>query len=217
MATPNLITALFLIAGLSLVLLALVRLRRRRLFAATRAATGGCLCLALAALAFSIALNLYTYHRLTWEQPVAQLHFEQLGPHRYRVYLNVSNAPARQYVLSGAQWQLDARVLKWQPWAALLGFNAVYRLDRLSGRHSRIQAERTLPDTAYDLSPSQGLDVWQAAHYLPDWLNPVDARFGSATYVPMVDGGRFSVTLSQSAGLIARAENAAARKAIARW
>lgn len=206
-----------LAAGLLLVVLTLSRLRKRRLFAATRAATGGFIFLALAILAFAIALNLYTYHRLTWEQPVAQLRFEQIGPHRYRVYLDAAAAPVRSYVLAGNQWQLDARVLKWHPLANLLGFNALYRLDRLSGRRARIEAARKLPDTVYDLSAARGLDVWQAAHYLPGWLNPVDARFGSAAYLPMADGARFSVTLSQSGGLVARPENAAARAAIARW
>lgn len=217
MTTPSLIVALLLAAGLFFALLAIARLRQRRLFAATRAATGGCVCLALTALAFALALNLYSYHRFTWEQPVARLSFEQIGPQRFRVRLDTTAAPARDFLLSGNQWQLDARVLKWQPLATLLGFDAVYRLDRISGRHSRIEAARRLPDTVYDLSEPRGLDVWQSAQYLPGWLNPVDARFGSATYLPMVDGARYSVSLSQTGGLVARPENAAARSAIADW
>jgi len=215
--TPGLVVAVFLITALLFILLALSQLRRRRLFAATRAAAGGGLCLALAALAFSLALNLYTYNRLTREQPVAQLRFEQIGASRYRVYLRSPHAAERHYVLAGDGWQLGARVIKWQPWAALIGFNAVYQLDRISGRYSRIDAARNLPDSVYDLSSTRGLDVLHAARYLPSWLNPIDARFGNAAYLPMADGARFSVALSQTAGLIARPENAAAQTAIAQW
>lgn len=214
---PGLVVALLAGAGLGLTALALVRLRRRRLFAATRAATGGGLCLLLAALAFALALNLYTWHRLTLEQPVAQLDFKQLGPERFRARLLTANAPAAVYVLSGDQWQLDARVIKWHPWAALLGFDARYQLARLSGRYRQLDAARRRDHTVYDLAPQRGLDVLTAAQYLPAWLDPVDARFGSAAYVPMADGAHFSVSLSQSAGLIARPENAAAKAAVTHW
>lgn len=216
MDIAKLIIALLAIVGLLLVALAVMRLRKRRLFAASRAATGGCLCLALAALTVAVALNLYTYSRLTWEQPVAQLHFEQIGPQRYRVQVDSSGNAMQSYVLSGNQWQLDARVIKWQSWANLFGFNAVYRLDRISGRYASIDVTRSRPETAYDLSPTQGLDVGLAATWLPAWLNPLDTRFGSAAYLPMADGAQFSVSLSQS-GLVARPENEAARTAVAQW
>lgn len=217
LATPSLIVALLLAAGLLLCLLAVARLRRRRLMAASGALAGGGICLALGLLALSLALNLYTYQRLTHEQPVARLQFERLGPQRFRVQLRAVDAPTRSYVLTGTQWRLAARVLKWHPWATLLGFDARYRLDRLSGRYGRIERARHAPHTVYDLSSSRGLDIWQAAHYLPDWLPLVDARFGSATYVPMADGARYAVTLSQSGGLVARAQNAAARAALRQW
>lgn len=217
MPVSGLIVALLAGVGLGLLALALARVRRRRLFAATRAATGGGLCLLLAALAFSLALNLYTWHRLTLEQPVAQLDFRQLGPERFRVRLHTTDAPAQNYVLTGDQWQLDARVIKWQPWAALLGFDARYQLARLSGRYQQLAAARKRNHTIYDLTPERGLNVTYAAQYLPTWLNPVDARFGSAAYVPMADGAHFVVTLSQSAGLVVRPENAAARAAVMNW
>lgn len=217
MTTPNLIVALLLGIGLFFVVLALARLRRRRMMAATRAAIGGGTCLLLTALAFSLALNLYTYHRLTWEQPVAQLRFEQVGHHRFRVRLDPVTGPARSYVLAGSQWQLQARVLKWVPLATLLGFNARYRLDRLSGRYVHAEAERTAADTVHDLSPARGLALWQAVQYLPDWLNLIDTRYGSGVYLPMTDGARFSVALSQTGGLVARPQNEAAKQAVNQW
>ncbi len=216
MTSPALIVALLAAMGLFFVVLAGARIRRRRLLAATRSGFGGCFCLALAAVAAAFAFNLYTYHRLTYEQPVAQLSFERLAAQRYRVSLGADSGRARQFDLNGDQWQVDARVLKWHPLGNLLGLDAVYRLDRVSGRYRQIEAANARPRTVYDLSESRGLDVWQAAKKLPDWLQIVDAEYGSATYLPMADGAEFSVSLSQS-GLVARPENEAARAAIRNW
>ena len=43
----------------------------------------------------------------------------------------------------------------------------------------------------------------------PRWLPFVDAVYGSATYMPMADGARYQVSITQS-GLIARPLNPAA-------
>jgi len=217
LSTPNLIIAALLLIGATLLVASVARLRRRRLLAATRAAVGGCLCLALATLAFALALNLYTYHRLTREQPVAQLHFKRVADQRFRVQLAAADGSTRHFLLAGNQWQLEARVLKWQPWATILGFDARYRLDRLSGRYQHIDAERTARHTVYDLAPARGLDLWQAARHLPTWLDPMDTHFGSATYLPMADDARYAVELTQTGGLVARPANAAAQAAVKRW
>ena len=107
-------------------------------------------------------------------------------------------------------------MLKWHPPANLLGLDAQYRLERLSGRYADVADETSRPRTAHDLADEPGLDVWTLARRHSGWLPLVDASYGSATYLPMADGARFSVSLPQS-GLIARAENPAAREAAADW
>jgi hypothetical protein len=44
----------------------------------------------------------------------------------------------------------------------------------------------------------------------------VDALYGSATYLPMVDGALYEIKVSQS-GLLARPLNQAAREAVGSW
>jgi hypothetical protein len=107
-------------------------------------------------------------------------------------------------------------VLKWRPPANLLGLDARYRLERLSGRYVEVENESTRLRTVHGLATERGLNVWNLAQRYRRWLPLVDARYGSAAYLPMADGARFSVSLTQS-GLIARAENEAAREATARW
>jgi hypothetical protein len=130
--------------------------------------------------------------------------------------LTYPDGSTQQFVLRGDEWQLDARVLKWKPVANILGFDTGYRLERLSGRYSDVASERTEPRTVYALTPDALIDVWNLAQRHSAWLPAVDAYYGSATYLPMADGAKFAISVSQS-GLVARSENDAGRGAIDVW
>jgi len=167
--------------------------------------------LALAALGVALGMNLYTYARLTHEEPVAELSFEARGPQRFLATLTIlPERGVRRFELAGDDWQLDARVLKWRGWANLLGLDARYRLERVSGRYRDVAQERSAPHSVYALGEESVLDLWSLANQYPDWLPVVDAVYGSATYLPMAAGARYEVSLTQS-GLIARPQTAAAR------
>ena len=196
-----------------LLILACQRLLRARFLAAGGSAVAGFLLLSCAALLFVVSLNLHTYSRLTYEQPVAEIVFEARAPQRYRATLTRMPAGEMQiFILSGDEWQLDARVLKWKGWANLLGLDAQYRLERVGGRYRDIEQERHAERTVYGLSENPGVDLWDLSTKYPRWLPFVDAVYGSATYMPMAEGARYQVSLTQS-GLIARPLNSQAEQA----
>lgn len=211
---PGAITLLALL-GLWLGMLALGRLRRRHAMVATSQALLAVSLLASAAVLASLALNLHTYARLTHEQALAELDFRELSPQHFEVTISVASGDdSHRYELLGDEWQLDARVLKWHGVANLLGLDAQYRVERISGRYRDIGEEQDNPRSVYALSSNTGIDVWQLAR---GWSLPfVDASYGSATYLPMHDGAQFAVRVTQS-GLIARPSNAAGRKAVVNW
>jgi len=207
------IASVIAIFGLLLVALACQRLARARFLSAGGSALGGLLLLAVAAAIFIVSLNLHTYARLTYEQPVAEIVFEARSPQRYRATLTqVPSGEMQMFMLAGDEWQLDARVLKWRGWANLLGLDAQYRLERVSGRYRDIDQERTGERTVYALSENPVVDLWVLSTQYPKWLSFVDAVYGSATYLPMADGARYEVKMTQS-GLIARPVNEAANTA----
>ena len=107
----------------------------------------------------------------------------------------------QMFMLAGDEWQLDARVLKWKGWANLLGLDAQYRLERVSGRYRDIEQERKDERTVYALSENPGVDLWTLSIEYPRWLPFVDAVYGSATYLPMADGARYEVSITQSGWL----------------
>ena len=192
------------------------RLRQRRFVSAGARGVTGALFLALAGLVGSVTLNLLTYQRLTFEQPVATLSFSRMAPEQYQVLLRTPDGRARLFTLAGDEWQLDARVLKWHGLANLVGLDAQYRLERISGRLRDVERARAAPASLYGLAESQGLDLWSVSQEHPRWLPWVDAVYGSATYMPMAHEARFEVSMTQS-GLIARPANEAAARSVGAW
>jgi hypothetical protein len=152
---------------------------------------------------------------LTHESKVAEISFQEIGPRHFGSTLKSKNK-IEILDLRGDDWQIDARVLKWRGMALLFGFDALYRLDRLSGRYREIDQEKTAPRTVYSLSEGKGLDLWLMAKKYKRWIPWVDALYGSATYLPMIDGASYTVFVSP-AGLLARPNNDIAVKAVIEW
>lgn len=151
-----------------------------------------------------LALALHGYSRFTTETPVARLSFQQAGERAFDATVVAADGRRFDVPLAGDDWQLDARVVKWTPFAVLSGLDPVYRLDRISGRYRDIDTERSRAKTVYDLATDSGLDLWQLAQRYPRWLPFVDTEFGSGAYLPMRDGAVYDVTLSPLGGLVAR-------------
>jgi hypothetical protein len=205
----------FAVLGLILFLLGIQRVWRRRVLTGCFEGLVGLLLLAIAALIVAISINLHTYDRLTHESTVAEVRFQGIGPQHFWADVMTKNN-TETLDLRGDEWQIDARVLKWHGAAVLIGFDTLYRLDRLSGRYWDLSKERTGPRTVYSLSEDPGLDLWIIAKRYARWMPWVDAVYGSATYMPMVDGAHYSVSVSSS-GLLARPANDIARKAVTGW
>jgi len=214
LAAPALVTALL---GLMLAFFAMMKFARKRIV------LGGiqCVCatglLGAAAALLLLGTNLYTYHRLTYEAEIARIEFWQSGTQQYLAMVSALGIqPGLSYVLTGDEWQMDARVLKWTGMANLAGLNSRYRLERLSGRYSNVVQEQIDPRTAFALSEDPGLDVWQMLGKLQVWTDWVDTYYGSSTYMPMADQAIYQVVLTQS-GLVARPLNEQAKQAVRDW
>ena len=204
------------VAGLLFLLLAVKRLRHRRFGACAIHGTSS-LALFLAAIAIGLlGVNLLTYHRLTHEQPALEAQFKRDGEARYAALLTYPSGETQELALSGDEWQVDARVLKWHAFADLLGFDTAYRLERISGRYTDVARERDQQRTVYALNPPDRIDVWTLLRAWRRYVPWADALYGSAVYVPMSDGARYQVVVSQS-GLVARPLNESARQAVGAW
>ncbi len=173
--------------------------------------------LALAALMGVTAYDVYSYQQVLQEQVVATINFDRIEDQHYFAVLADKEGKEQRVELRGDQWQLDARILKWNGYLATLGIKPAFRLERLSGRYYDIEKETTAKRTAHRVTDSlYGVDLWRILNTHPEWIPAIDAVYGSATYLPMKDGALFEITLSNT-GLIARPVNVAAREAVAEF
>jgi len=170
----------------------------------------------LAAACVLAAANLRTYQRLTAEQAAGRLELARIGYREFNAVFVFPSGERADFMLRGDEFQIDARVLKWNGLANLLGFDTAYRLDRIGGRYSNIDDERTLPRTVYALTRPDRIDLWDLVHRYHSWVPWIDALYGSAAYLPMADGAQYDIGVSQS-GLIARPHDQAARTAVDSW
>ncbi len=191
-------------------------LRRRRLLRAGGSATFCAATGALGTAGILLFISYLGYERLTAEQLVGVIEFSQSAPEEYTARLMIDGQIDRLLTLRGDEWQLDARVVTWQPPATILGLEPVYQLERLSGRYSSVDREQTEPRTVHGLAEERPLDLWNMVRKFPRLTPGIDAFYGTATYLPMADGARFRVTLSRDA-LISRPINDQARKAVGDW
>lgn len=212
--TLFLVVAVF--GGLFLLVTGLFKLFRFKLVGGLVATVLGAAITLLAGIGFGVSLNLLTYHRLILEQPVATIRFDRINKDDFGAAITFPDGHRRNLGISGDEWQLDVRVLKWKGFATTIGLEPMYRLDRISGRYLDIEMERNAIRSVHDLSTTQGLNAWKWASEYRQFVPFVDAMYGSATYLPMADGAMFEVSLTNS-GLVARPMNRVAEEAVSNW
>jgi hypothetical protein len=202
--------------GLLFFVASIRRLRRRRVMGGMAHGAAALIFLLAAACAVLIGSNLRTYQRLSYEQPAGELQLSRVADRQFNAALSYPDGERVTFPLRGDEWQVDARVLKWHAFANLVGFDTAYRLERISGRYSRIEDERSEPRTVYELQTAGRIDPWELIHRYRSWVPWLDALYGSATFLPMADGALYEIKVSQS-GLVARPLNQAAREAVGSW
>ena len=216
METLLAITVIFTLLAVGFVLAMFRNLRRGRVVKAGGSFAGGVTTASVGGAGMVFLTSIYGYAQLTDELTVATIEFSAGEPGSYRARLMVDGERDRFFTLSGDEWQIDARVVTWEPPATILGLDPIYQLERLSGRYSDVEDERSGPRTVHALADRKAVDVWDIARRYPVLTPGVDAYYGTATYVPMANGARYTVSLSRDA-LIARPANDAARAAVGDW
>lgn len=157
---------------------------------------------AAAAIALLLGGNIWSYSRLTHETEIGIITFEQQGA-VYQVSFFEPGGDAKQFVLQGDEWQLDARLIKWKSWANLLGKDTLYQLDRLSGRYRDAQRAQKETPSLVDLRETAMIDIWALARDFPGAFFMVDAQYGSSVFLPMKDDAAYRITVSNT-GVLAR-------------
>lgn len=174
--------------------------------------------LAVAAVIALVGMNLQTYSRLTHEQLAAEVTLRQTGPDAYTASVaraddrGVLRAP-RDYPLTGDTFRMEADVITFQPWANIIGADALYRFNRIQGRWDSEAKETASPPRPWSMREEAGIDIFRLPLGGANPLKHIDAEFLNGFSVPMADGAIYTVNMSQK-GLIPRPKNETATRAI---
>ncbi|MEO8670353.1 MAG: hypothetical protein ABI411_03495 [Tahibacter sp.] len=201
---PGVLAGLFLLAALLQGFGVRRRWRARRRLSALHRSTWLLVWIALASMAACLSASLSSYQRLIAEAPVATLTAREIGPRQFALRVDLADGSHNSVQVAGDEWQLDARVIKWTPRAVVLGAQPLYRVERISGRYRDIREAQTLAPSVAALGGDSFIDLWEIKHRFPAWLPFMDADYGSAAYLPLIDGGNYQVSLAAAGGLVAR-------------
>ncbi len=131
---------------------------------------------------------------------------EPLGPNRFRAQFRFPDGREVAYTLNGNQLYVDARILKWHPWANIFGLHTAYELDRVAGRYQDLTQEQQQPRTVQSLAPERQVDLFGLRQRYA-LLNPLlDADYGSATFAAADSPAQYEVRVSTTGLLIRKLE-----------
>jgi hypothetical protein len=202
--TPLSISGIVLgVVGLLLVFAAIVALIRLRPLRALTRLLAGALALALGSLAGALAIGVQGYRALIDEDLAARIDVKPTGSQRFVATFHYPDGRVASYALNGDAIYVDAHVLKWKPWANVLGLHTAYELNRVAGRYNDIDQERTAPRSVHALGQERPIDLFSLRRRYV-WLEPMlDAEYGSGTFVA-VDASKTLELRVSTTGLLLR-------------
>jgi hypothetical protein len=160
------------------------------------------LLLAVGALLATVGIATYGYMALTHEEVAARIAIQPVGPQRFRAVFHLPDGREAAYTLAGDEIYVDAHVLKWKSLANLLGLHTAFELDRVAGRYRSIEQERAGPRTVFSLGEEKPFNLFHLRQRYALLAPLVDAEYGSATFVPVIQPINLELRISTTGLLI---------------
>jgi hypothetical protein len=200
------VAVLFAVLGVAMLIAAGTALRRRRPIRMSARLLLALVFLAGAAASGAVALGVQGYRALTHEEIAATVRTEPLGPNRFRAQFRFPDGREVAYTLNGNQLYVDARILKWHPFANIFGLHTVYELDRVAGRYLDLTQEQQQPRTVQSLAPERQVDLFGLRQRYALLSPLLDADYGSATFAAADSPAQYEVRVSTTGLLIRKLE-----------
>jgi hypothetical protein len=201
--SPYFISAVVLLAfGIILGITGFIALLRARVGSFTIQTLLGLLFLMIGGLAGMIAFGIQGYKTLTREEVAARISVSPVAEHRFAAILRYPDGRVANFMVSGDEIYIDAHILKWQPLANLFGLHTAYELDRIGGRYRDIEQEQSAERTIHSLSQAKPVNLFGLRQKHTFLALLVDAKYGSATFIPVTHTAELELRVSTSGLLI---------------
>jgi len=193
----------FGVLGVILVIAAIVSFIELKLPQSAFRLLVGLLLLALGSLAGTISVGMMGYRALTREDVAARIVVQPAGRQRFIATFRFPDGREATYELAGDEIYVDAHILKWHPYANMIGLHTAYEIDRVAGRYHAVKDEREAVRTVHALARDKPVDLY-ALRQRHAFLAPAfDAEYGSATFVPVTRPAELELRVSTT-GLLMR-------------
>ena len=163
---------------------------------------------ALAALCLGLVSATQGYRALTREEVACQVRVEPTGEQTFVARFLFPDGHEAVHALAGDQLYIDAHILKWKPWANVLGLHTAYELDRVAGRYASLDDERNKPRTVASIAQPKRFDLFALRQKYARVGLLVDAEYGSATFIDVRSPAVLEVRVSTT-GLLVRPKEGA--------
>lgn len=194
---------LFGVLGILVVIAALYSFFNLRIPQSGIRMAAGLLLLALGAIAGTISVGMMGYRALTREDVAAHISVKPSGKQRFLATFRFADGREATYDLAGDSIYVDAHILKWHPYANMIGLHTAYEIDRVTGRYHSIKDERDAMRTVHALSRDKPIDLYELRRRY-SILSPLfDAEYGSATFIPVTRPAELELRVSTT-GLLMR-------------
>ena len=211
-SSPYLIAALILLgSGLLIAFAGLVALFRAQISSFTARILLGLLLLAFGMLSGTVAMGIQGYQALTKEEIAAYISVSPIAPQRMAAIVRYPDGRVANFILAGDEIYIDAHIIKWQPIANFFGLHTTYELDRIGGRYRDLTQERNAERTIHSLRVEKPVDLFGLRQRHTFLALLLDAKYGSATFVPVIQAAELELTVSTT-GLLIRELNASTKK-----
>jgi hypothetical protein len=122
------------------------------------------------------------YKAVNQEAKVATINIVPKQYQQFQAEITWENGSKQVYAINGDEFYIDAKVLKWKDWVSFLGVKTWYEFDRIGGRYTGIEDEKTKPRSLYQLSMQKDLDLYYLRKQYTTLSFLVDAEYGSAAF-----------------------------------
>lgn len=191
--------ALFILSAFS----AVRALAKARMLAGTTRLSVSLLLLVIAMISGVAIVGTHGYHALTREEIAAVVKTKPLGEQMFQASFEFPDGSDSAFTLRGDELYVDARIVKWTPFANLLGLHTAYELDRVAGRYTDLEDERDKERTVFSLATERPVDVFVLRKKFPQLKPVLDAEYGSGTFIAASEPATFEVRVSTT-GLLLR-------------
>ena len=154
----------------------------------------------------AIALGIQGYQSFTREEIAANISVSPIAAQRFTATLRYPDGRIKNFVIAGDELYIDAHILKWQPIANFFGLHTAYELERIGGRYREIEQERSAERTIHSLNQDKPINLFNLRQRHSILALFFDAKYGSATFVPITQTSEFQLKVSTT-GLLMRELN----------